>query len=84
MRAHIEDIEWLADSGLSLTAAAERIGVHVESLTRRLQRAGRRDILSRLTRREPGAERCRRCGAWLANSNGLLAHQRYWCPGGRP
>lgn len=84
MSAHIEDIEWLVDSGLSLAGTAMRVGVRTESLVRRLQRCGRRDLLSRLVSREPEAERCPRCGVWLLDHLGLVIHQRDRCPGGTP
>lgn len=43
------DVIWLADSGLSLAAAAQRLGYRTPgALERALGRAGRRDLIARM------------------------------------
>ena len=54
-RYHIEDIEWMAETGESLDGAAARLGVRPASLERRLERMGRHDLVQRLRRRWDGA-----------------------------
>lgn len=56
-----EDIEWLADWGLSLTDVKQRLGVSTEAVQVALRRAGKSDVYWRLANREPDAER-RRAG----------------------
>ena len=52
---HLEDVEWMAETGESFDRAAERLGVKPASLERFLQRRGRRDLIAALKRREVGA-----------------------------
>ena len=54
-RYHIEDIEWMAETGESLDGAAARLGVRPASLERRLERMGRHDLAQRLRCRWDGA-----------------------------
>jgi hypothetical protein len=60
---HIEDVEWMAETGECITGAARRLGRSVDALERALIRAGRRDLLRLLVSRE---------GDW--NSPGNYAH----------
>lgn len=59
----IEDIEWMVETGESLTGAARRCHRSTEALRRALSRADRRDLTAALTARE---------GDW--NSPGHLSH----------
>lgn len=52
----IEDVEWLADAGESLTHVASRLKVRADSLQVMLARRGRSDLYWRLAGREPNAE----------------------------
>ena len=49
---HIEDIEWMAETGECLTGAAARLGVQPTTLERFLYRAGRADLYRVLKGRE--------------------------------
>lgn len=51
---HIEDVEWMAETGEVWTEAAKRLGVHPKTLERRLARAGRQDLVTTLRTRENG------------------------------
>lgn len=46
--AVIEDIEWMLDSRECLAMAAQRLHMKPDSLERRLERAGRCDLVARL------------------------------------
>lgn len=48
---HIEDVEWMAETGEVLERAAERLGVKPNTLERQLERAGRYDLVRKLRRR---------------------------------
>lgn len=48
-----EDAAFLADTGESLTGAAERLGMTVSALSNLLRKQGMRDVLVKLTTREP-------------------------------
>ena len=49
---HIEDIEWMAETGECLTGAARRLGVQPKSVERFLYRNGRMDLHRVLKGRE--------------------------------
>ena len=49
---HIEDVEWMAETGECLTGAASRLGVQPTTLERFLYRAGRADLYRVLKGRE--------------------------------
>jgi hypothetical protein len=49
---HLEDVEWMADTGETWLGAASRLGVHPKTLERRLHRDGRYDLVTRLRSRE--------------------------------
>lgn len=52
--ARLEDAEWMAETGESLTGAARRLGYrNVDSFERFLRDRGRLDILKRLNAQEP-------------------------------
>lgn len=53
IKLHIEDIEWMAENGESLSGAAARLGVTVSALDRHLRRGGHTDIITTLLRHEP-------------------------------
>lgn len=52
---HLEDVEWMAETGEVFHRAAERLGVKPATLERFLQRRGRRDLIDALRRREVAA-----------------------------
>lgn len=52
---HIEDIEWMAETGEHLDGAAQRLGVRPSTLDRHLRRVGRLDLLRALNGREVAA-----------------------------
>jgi len=52
---HIEDVEWMAETGETWFLAAERLGVKENTLLRHLERAGRYDLVRKLQRREVAA-----------------------------
>ena len=54
IRIHIEDVEWMAETGETWTNAARRLGVQARSLERRLLREGRQDLITTMRRRENG------------------------------
>lgn len=49
---HVDDVEWLLECNPTLTTQqlAPRFGVHPDTVRRSLSRAGRQDLLDRLTR----------------------------------
>lgn len=49
----IEDVEWMADTGESLTGAAARLHITPNALTQRLRGNSRGDLLARLRARDP-------------------------------
>lgn len=49
---HLEDVEWMANTGENWDRAAERLGVKESTLLRHLERAGRYDLIRKLQRRE--------------------------------
>lgn len=52
--AVVEDCEWMAQCGETLTRAAERLGYGSrDSLERTLGRAGRYDLVTKMKNREP-------------------------------
>ena len=57
---YIPDLEWLAESGESLERVAARVGAHPHSIDQYLRRAGRQDILRRLSANAPAGEMSRR------------------------
>ncbi len=52
----LEDAEWLADAGVTLTVALERLEMRQDTFREGCTRAGRADIYWRLARREPNGE----------------------------
>lgn len=52
---NLEDVEWMAETGESLTGAAVRLGIKPGSLEKNLTDRGQRELLFRLRRREPTA-----------------------------
>lgn len=50
-RIHLEDVEWMADTGETWLIAVERLGVKENTLLRHLERAGRYDLIRKLQRR---------------------------------
>lgn len=48
---HLEDVEWMAETGEEWTRAVERLGVKEATLLRHLERAGRYDLVQKLQRR---------------------------------
>lgn len=48
---HLEDVEWMADTGETWERAAERLDVKPNTLLRYLERAHRYDLIRKLQRR---------------------------------
>lgn len=48
---HIEDVEWMAETGETWLRAIDRLGVKENTLKRHLERAGRYDLIRRMQRR---------------------------------
>lgn len=48
----VEDVEWMAEAGETTEECAERLGVKVPSLNKRLYNNGRSDLWDRLRRNE--------------------------------
>lgn len=49
---HIEDVEWMAQTGEVWERAVERLGVNESTLRRHLERRNRYDLIRQLRRRE--------------------------------
>lgn len=45
---HLEDVEWMAETGESWIGALDRLGVKEDTLLRRLERADRYDLIRKL------------------------------------
>lgn len=56
IRAHIENLEWLADTDESLTSAAARLGLRRETIRDYCTETGRSDLYWRLAGRENNAD----------------------------
>lgn len=54
--AHIENAEWMAAAGETLTAVCERLNLDPETFYSACRRAGRTDLYARLSSREPTGE----------------------------
>lgn len=50
-RIHLEDVEWMAETGETWPIAVERLGVKENTLLRHLERANRYDLIRKLQRR---------------------------------
>lgn len=48
---HLEDVEWMAETGEKWTGAIHRLGVKESTLERFLERAERQDLIRKLRRR---------------------------------
>ena len=48
---HLEDVEWMAETGEVWDRAVERLGVKENTLLRHLERADRYDLIRKLKRR---------------------------------
>lgn len=48
---HLEDVEWMAETGEEWSRAAQRLGVKESTLLRYLERARRYDLIRKLQRR---------------------------------
>lgn len=49
---HLEDVEWMAETGEVWDRAVERLGVKENTLRKHLERHGRYDLIRKLRRRE--------------------------------